>query len=448
MQRLAKLPQELQAQITAGLTDAELDEFNHDWSQHAREDQLPPPGDWQYWMMLAGRGAGKTRAGAEWIRHKVKTGAKRLGIIAPTQADIRQVLIEGDSGILAVSWDRDYDDAGNHMGVPVYEPSLRHRLTWANGATCQGYSAEEPDRLRGPQHEALWCDELAAWQNVNGGNDAWNMALFGLRLGVNPQAIISTTPRPIPIIRELIRDPNCVVTTATTYANPHLAEAFIAKITQRFKDTRLGRQELMGMLLEESEGALWTRDMCEKAHDGKRSEYARVVVAIDPAVSTGGTSALTGIVVAAKGADGRAYVLQDISGRYSPDQWAKKAIDAFDFHKADRLVAEGNQGGDMVRHTLSTVRKNAPIRIVHATRSKQARAEPVAALYEQGRVTHVTPYPELEDQLCTWEPLSGDPSPDRLDALVWALTDLMLGVAETKIVMPFVTGQRRVIPGQ
>jgi len=219
-------------------------------------------------------------------------------------------------------------------------------------------------------------------------------------------------------------------------------------IIAKYEGTRLGRQELMGDILDSSEGAPWTRDMLEAARDGARSEYVRIVVAVDPAVSANVSSALTGIVVAARGHDGRGYVLADLTGRFSPDGWARVAVDALEQYKADRIVAEGNQGGDLVRYTLSTIKTNLPISIVHASRSKQARAEPVAALYEQRRVTHLSAFPELDDQLVTWEPLSGDPSPDRLDALVWALTDLMLGAPEPSFAMPIFHGVARTIPGQ
>jgi predicted phage terminase large subunit-like protein len=430
----------------AKLTDRQAESLLHDWSFCAREDQLAPEGDWQSWLFLAGRGAGKTRAGAEWVRGKVKSGCGRIGMIAPTAADVRDVMVEGPSGVLAVSWEHDRDNAGNLIGRPIYESSKR-RLTWENGATAATFSAEEPDRLRGPQHSALWCDELAAWQDPAA---AWDMAMFGLRIGTNPQAMISTTPRPIPIIRELLRDPTCVATRATTWDNRgNLARTFIGKIVSKYKGTRLGRQELLGELIEESEGALWTRAMIDAALlKTPPPDMTRIVVAIDPAVTANEMSSLTGIVVAGLGRDGRGYVLEDLSGRYSPDAWARKAIDAFDRHKADRIVAEGNQGGDLVRHTITTVRPNAPVRIVHASRSKQARAEPIAALFEQGKVSFCGPFPELTDQLCTWEPLSGMPSPDRLDACVWALTSLMLDATEIPMTVPYVAGVMRNIPGQ
>jgi phage terminase large subunit-like protein len=384
------------------------------------------------------RGAGKTRSGAEWIRENVRQGVKRIGLIAPTAADSRDVMVEGSSGILETCWEYDEDINGKPLGKPLYEPSKR-RLTWANGAMATTFSAEEPERLRGPQHELLWCDELAAWQYAQ---DCWDMAMFGLRIGAHPRAMVTTTPKPIPVVRELMRSPNCIVTRATTYANlPNLAPSFVNALMQRYEGTRIGRQELMGEVVEEAEGALWNRDMIEAAHDGKTATPRRTVVAIDPAITENPTSNLTGIVVAYRGVDNRGYVLADLSGRYSPDGWARAAIKAFDDFKADRIVAEANQGGDMVRHTLKTVRDNMPIRLVHASVSKQARAEPVSALYEQKKITHCKAFAELEDQLCTWEPLSGDPSPDRLDALVWALTELFLrGGEPLRMVPAYVAG--------
>ncbi len=425
---LAKLPQEQQQKAISLLSEQEATALLNDWSFLARPDQLAPPGDWDHWLFLAGRGAGKTRSGAEWVREQVKAGCNNIGLIAPTAADARDVMIQGPSGILSVCWEHDRDRRGNLIGRPEYQPSLR-RLTWGNGAVAVAFSAEEPDRLRGPQHSRLWCDEVAAW---NGGepNDAWDMAMFGLRLGDDPKAMISTTPRPIPLIRELIASPRCVVTKATTAANrANLASTFLSQIVSKYEGTRLGRQELDGELIEEVEGALWTRALIEKARVARAPDLVRVVVAIDPAATSGEASALTGIVAAGVDSAGHGYVLRDVSGRYSPDTWARRAIALYDELNADRIVAEGNQGGEMVRHTLETVRPNIPIRIVHASKGKQARAEPVSALYEQGRVSHVGAFPELEDQLCTWEPLTGKASPDRLDAMVWALTDLMVGSA-------------------
>jgi phage terminase large subunit-like protein len=419
------------------------------WSFLARDDQRPPPEPWQIWLFMAGRGSGKTRTGAEYTRARVKAGCRRLGLIAPTAGDCRDVMVEGSSGILAVSSKDDLDHKGNYVGIPIYEPSKR-RVSWANGAVATMFSASEPERLRGPQHDFLWADELGAWQFCQ---DAWDMAMFGLRIGSNPQCVVTTTPRPIPVIRDLIKQakqsqPAVKVTTATTYSNrDNLAPSFFDRIIRRYEGTRLGRQELAGELIEEAEGALWTREMVERARDGQHSDPVRTVVAIDPAVTANEISNLTGIVVASLGRDGRGYIREDLSGRYSPHEWAKVAADAYVIHAADRIVAEGNQGGDLVMTNIRTIDPNLPISIVHASRSKQARAEPVAALYEQKRITHCKVFPELDDQLCTWVPLSGDPSPDRLDAMVWAFTELMLGYADGKIVAPFYSGTPRRIPG-
>lgn len=452
-------PSEIKKLISSLSTSPKLLETTfHNWSFHARQEQKPPehlPNSnepWQFWLYLAGRGAGKTRSGAEWVREKVKSGAKYGGLIAPTAADIRKVMVEGSSGILSCAWKDDVDNMGRPMGIPDYEPSKSHRLTWANGCVCHCYSAEEPDRLRGPQHEFLWADELAAWKYMQ---DAWDMAMFGLRLGVNPQAMISTTPRPLPLIRELIRSPNSVVTRSSTYANrANLAKTFMGIIIAKYEGTRIGRQELMGEILEEVEGALWTRDQIEKAYLGERHEpdYLRTVVSVDPAITDKATSNLTGIVGASLGVDYHGYIREDASGRYTPGEWAKVAVKMYDDLQADCIVAEGNQGGEMVRHTIETERKNVPIQIVHASRSKQARAEPVSALYAQEsratKIHHTKPFPEMEDQMCTWEPLSGDPSPDRLDAVVWAITNLMLGIPLTPIVIPVLFGTPRAVPGQ
>lgn len=435
---LVRLPQATRDKALAKLTDAEIDDLLHDWAFFARPDQLPPPGDWRTWLLLAGRGAGKTRSGAEWVRSRVKAGCGRLALIAPTAADARDVMVEGESGLLSVSWEGDRTVKGAVMGRPTYEPSKR-RVTWDNGALATLFSAEEPDRLRGPQHDALWADELAAWTDAQ---DAWDMAMFGLRLGDDPRSVVTTTPKPIPLLRALIKDPTTATTRATTYANKaNLAGAFL-QIVSKYEGTRLGRQELAGELLEEAEGALWNRAMIEAARlKGALPQMRRVVVAVDPAITAKAESNLTGIIAAGLGVDGRGYILADSSGRYSPDAWAKKAVTQFDALRADRIVAEGNQGGEMVRHTIQSVRSTVPITIVHASRGKQARAEPIAALYEQGRISHAAPFAELEDQMCTWEPLGDDPSPDRLDAMVWALTALFLNAPPVPIIGTFQTSR-------
>jgi predicted phage terminase large subunit-like protein len=388
------------------------------WLRTARPEQLPPPGDWSIWLILAGRGWGKTRTGAEWVRMLAESGsAERIALIAPTASDCRDTMVEGESGILSISKD--------HFR-PTYEPSKR-RLTWPNGVIVTMFSSEEPDRLRGPQHAAAWADELGAWKNVK---ETWSMLQFGLRLG-RPKQLITTTPRPIKILRELIaRDgDDVVVVRGSTYDNrANLAPTFFSQIVREYEGTRLGRQELNAELLEDTPGALWTRDLIEHARIARdqKPDMRRIVVAIDPAITSHEDSDETGIIVAGLGVDGRGYVLEDCSGKYTPMDWAQKAIGAYNRWHADKIVAEANQGGAMVENTLRVVDRNLPIKLVHASKGKITRAEPISALYEQGRVSHVGAFDQLEDQLCTFTSGSTD-SPDRLDALVWALTEIVLG---------------------
>lgn len=412
------------------LTQDEVEALFKDWSFMARGEQLAPAGDWANWIYLAGRGAGKTRTGAEWVRSQVKQGFMRGGLIAPTAGDVRDVMVEGESGILAISFANDLDDKGRVMGKPLYEPSKR-RLTWMNGAQCALYSADEPERLRGPQHEYLWADELCAWRRP----ETWDLAMFGLRLGKNPQSFISTTPKPKKIIIDLMKDPSTVTTRGTTYDNrANLAGKFFDQVVKKYEGTRLGKQELMGILLEEAEGALWSRPNLDETRlnklPGGGFYFKRIAVAVDPAITAKSTSDETGITVAGLGSDDHGYVLADYSGRYSPADWAKKVDMAWKMWQADVVIAEGNQGGEMVKHTIQTQNKNINVQIVHASRGKAARAEPVAALFEQKRCHLVGNFNEMEDQLCVWEPLSGDESPDRLDSVVWGLTALMIGKGE------------------
>jgi phage terminase large subunit-like protein len=389
-----------------------------------RPEQQAPAGDWRIWLLLAGRGFGKTRAGAEWIRERAETDkATRIALVAPTAADARDVMIEGESGLLAIAPD---------ARRPRYEPSKR-RLTWPNGAIATAYSAEEPDRLRGPQHDAAWCDELAVWRH----DASWDMLMLGLRLGRDPRCVVTTTPKPGRLIRALVKDPTVAITRGATFDNAdNLAPAFLDAIVKRYRGTRLGRQELLAELLEDVPGALWSRDAIERGSVAVAPVLTRIVVAIDPAASSGDGADETGIVVAGIDGSGHGYVLDDLSGRFAPHEWARRAVAAYKSHAADRIVAEVNNGGDMVEATLRVIDPNASYRAVHASRGKAVRAEPVAALYEQGRVHHVGRLPTLEDQMCEFTGASdrdGRASPDRVDALVWAITDLMIATGGTGI---------------
>jgi predicted phage terminase large subunit-like protein len=412
-------------QLVADIDDAPFELANAqtllgDWRVWARASQLPPEGDWRIWLLLAGRGFGKTRSGAEWVRAQAESGAaSRIALVAPTARDARLVMVEGESGLLAIAPD---------TMRPVFEPSKR-QLTWPNGAIATLFSADEPDRLRGPQFDAAWCDELAAWRYPQ----AWDMLMMALRLGTNPRVVVTTTPKPVKLVRALLASPDCAVTRGGTRDNAgNLAPGFLAAILKQYEGTRLGRQELDAELLEDMPGALWSRDAIERARIDEAPVLRRVVVAIDPAASAGEDADETGIVVAALGQDSHGYVLDDLSGRYSPHDWASRALEAYRARRADRIVAEVNNGGAMVEATLRVLDAGVSYKPVHASRGKLARAEPVAALYEQGRIHHVGAFPALEDQMCafTGGPLAHRASPDRVDALVWALSELMLNSAE------------------
>jgi len=388
----------------------------YDWTTWGRPNQQPPTGDWRTWLVLAGRGFGKTRTGAEWVRAQVAAGYGRIALVAPTAADARDVMVEGESGMLAIA---------APSARPHYEPSKR-RITWPNGAIAVTYSADEPDRLRGPQHDAAWCDEAAAWRYP----DAWDMLQMGMRLGNNPRTVVTTTPKPVRLIRDLIKAHDTVITRGSTFDNaPNLPKPFLDSIKRQYAGTRLGRQELYAELLEDTPGALWTRAMIDDARVSTVPTMQRVVVAIDPAVTAHETSDETGMVVVGLGTDGHGYVLADRSLRASPDGWARAAVAAYTSWQADRIVAEANNGGDLVETVLRMVDPNVPYRAVRASRGKVSRAEPVAALYEQGRVHHVGVFERLEDQMSTYTPETSQ-SPDRLDALVWALTDLIVSQHE------------------
>lgn len=367
-------------------------------------------------MLLAGRGFGKTRCGAEWVRAQTSNPLARGALVAPTASDCRDVMVEGESGLLAIAppWDR-----------PIYEPSKR-RLTWKSGAMCTLYSADEPDRLRGPQHSFGWCDEIASWRYP----EAWDMLMFGMRLGKRPRVVVTTTPKPVKIVRELLADPTCVVMRASTYENSdNLPKSFFDRIIKKYEGTRLGRQEINAEVLDDVPGALWTREMIDRARVGSVPNLQRIVVAIDPAASSNEDSDETGIVIVGKDANDHGYVLADLSGRYTPAEWAKKAIWGYHTFSADRIVAEVNHGGEMIEETLRNVDPGIPYTPVRASRGKVVRAEPAAAMYEQTRIHHQGSFPELEDQMCgftsDFDAEMAGYSPDRVDALVWALKDLM-----------------------
>ena len=386
------------------------------WRQIARPNQIAPDGDWSIWLILAGRGFGKTRTINEWaIEQAEAIPGSRGAFVGSTAADVRDVLIEGESGILNISPD---------SFRPEYEPSKR-RLTWPNGTTATLFSADEPNRLRGPQQHWAICDELASWRYP----DAWHMLMLGLRLGKNPRCAVATTPKPVKHLRDLLAQNTTHVTRGSTYENrANLATAFFDQIIRRYEGTRIGRQEINAELLDDIPGALWNRAMLDGGRVSSFPELRRIVIGIDPEATSTEDSAETGIVAAGISEDGQGYVLGDYSLRALPEEWARAAISAYSIHKANSLTPEVNNGGEMVTYTIRTIDKNVPIHPVHATRGKYTRAEPISSLYQQGKVHHVGSFAELEDQMCNWLP--GDKSPDRLDALVWALSDLMLEYGE------------------
>lgn len=403
--------------------------YEASWHKWARDEQLAPPGDWTVWLVMAGRGFGKTRAGAEWVREIAEAdGSARFALVGANFAETRMVMVEGESGLLSIA-------PPNNR--PVWEPSLK-RLRWPGGAEAYLYSAAEPEGLRGPQHSHSWCDEIAKWSNNAGQAEAaWDNLKMGLRLGSAPKIIATTTPRPVPLVRALVKDSGTVITRGSTKDNvANLPAAFIKVMEADYGGTRLGRQELDGELIEELEGALWSRAMieaCRLDHDDA-TKTTRIVIGVDPPASQTGDAC--GIIVAGLRADDEATVLADHSvEKASPETWARAVARAADQWCADRVVAEANQGGAMVKSVLQAADISLPVKLVHASRGKVARAEPVAALYEAGRVRHAAPFPCLEDELCGLLIGGGyegpGRSPDRADALVYALTELLLGRKRT-----------------
>ena len=417
-------PDEREAMLRA-MDRLQREETRWHWYLWARQQQLPPQGDWRTWLIMAGRGFGKTRAGAEWVRSMALDHADmRMALVASSLGEARAVMVEGESGLLSV---------GPPHRRPLFEPSLR-RLSWPNGAQATLYSAGEPESLRGPQHSHAWCDEIAKWDNAGGrAMSAWDNLLLGLRLGDRPRLVATTTPRAVPLLRRLLAEPadELVVTQGRTEENEtNLPARYLRDVRRSFGQSLLGRQELDGELIADLPGALWTRAMIEDARECAVPEMARIVVGVDPPASSGGDAC--GIVVVGLGEDGIAHVLADASlAKPSPERWARKAALASEAWNADRLVAEANQGGEMVGSVLRAAGIVLPLKLVHATRGKTARAEPIAALYEAGRVRHAGVFPALEDEMCGLI-AGGDyegpgRSPDRADALVWALSELMLG---------------------
>ena len=404
------LPEAERIKRLSSLTDEEAEYLLYLWSFWARPNQLQPPGIWTYWLILAGRGFGKTRTGAEWVREQVKT-SRYVNLIGATADDARDVMIEGESGILAIC---------PKSERPDYKPSQR-KLLWPNGAISLIFTADEPERLRGKQHEKLWCDEVAAWRFP----ESWDQAKFGLRLGTHPQACLTTTPKPSKLVKGIMADAATYVTRGSTYDNrSNLAPSFFSEIVKTYEGTRLGRQELNAEILDDNPGALWSSKQIDELRVKEAPEMRRVVVAIDPAVTSREDSDETGIIVAGRGADDQFYILSDLSLIASPDAWARQAVIAYHDHKADRIIAETNNGGDLVEAVIRQVDRNCSYHKVTASRGKIIRAEPVAALYEQGRVHHVGPFDKLEDQMTDFNPLESKYSPDRMDALVWAITEL------------------------
>ena len=430
---LALADEGVKADVLTRLSAAEIEGLRYDWAGWcARPEQLPPPGDWRLWLVLAGRGFGKTRAGAEWVRAIAEAdGAARIALVGASPAEARAVMVEGESGLLSIAphWDR-----------PEWHPALR-KLVWRSGAQASLFGASDPESLRGPQFSHGWADEIGKWPT---GQAVWDNLELALRLGAHPQIVATTTPRPVALVRALLarvarEGGDAVLTRGRTEDNrAHLAEGFLDAVTAQFGDTRLGRQELDGEMMEDVEGALWTRDLIERCRvrhvpsgDEGAAVLKRVVVAIDPPAGAGQGDAC-GIVVAGIGGDGRAYVVADASVEgVGPEGWARAVAGAAFAHGADRVVAEANNGGAMIESVLRAADAGLPVRLVHASRGKSARAEPVAALYEAGRVLHRGAFPALEDQLCGMLVGGGyagpGRSPDRADACVWALTELLLG---------------------
>lgn len=444
---LRRLTKQQIEKFATNLDEEQLEKLYFDWYLWARDDQLPPnlqpptsekyAKEWQNWILLGGRGAGKTRAGAEWVRAMAlgiepfaKSPAWRIALVGETFNDVREVMLEGDSGLLNIH--------PRHQ-KPTYIAS-RKRLEWPNGAIAQLFSAEEPESLRGPQFHAAWCDEFAKWQYDE---DVWDMLQFGMRLGEHPQIVITTTPRNRKKLKDILAMPNSYVSRASTFANKqNLAGTFLRTIDANYAGTNLGRQELYGELIEDNEGALWTYELIEDLRRNRKNydfdDFERIILAIDPPATSHKKSNACGMIVAAIDDNRHAYILADVTMQaVSPIVWAQKAVQVYHEFNVDRIVAEVNQGGEMVETILRTIDPQISYAGVFAKKNKKSRAEPVAALYEQGKVHHLGMFEQLEDEMCQFDHfiMSSKNSPDRVDALVWAVSHLLLngGVSVPRI---------------
>ena len=416
--RLSKLASAEKARVLTDLPANWVEGFHFDFGLFAHPHQTPPAAaangkPWRTWLILGGRGAGKTRAGAEWVRAVARADRNaRIALVGETEHDVRSVMVEGVSGLLSIH---------PAFEKPAWFPS-RRRLEWKNGAVAEMFSAENYESLRGPQFTAAWCDELAKWRHAEA---TFDMLQFGLRLGERPRQVITTTPRPIALIKKLVADPSTALTRAGTVANAfNLSPAFLEHVLTRYNGTRIGRQEIDGEIVDERADALWTRQGLESCRVAAAPELTRIVVAIDPPASAKKGADACGIVAAGRAADGTVYVIEDASiAGASPQGWASRAVALWRKLQADTLIAEVNQGGDMVSAVLRKIDAEVPIIATRATRGKYHRAEPVSQLYEQGRVKHAGAFPALEDEMCDFglDGLSSGHSPDRLDALVWAV---------------------------
>jgi len=410
---IALLSEQERANLLNSLTDEEAEDLLYDWSVWARPKQLPPPGEWLTWMILTGRGWGKTRTASEWVIDNARKKAKHIALIGQTVADVRDTMIKvGISSIQKIS---------HPAFMPKYTPSKRI-LEWPNGVTATTYSGDKPDQVRGPSHDIVWIDELAKFQYPK---QIWDNLMFGLREGEDMRILITTTPRPIKIIKDIKAMESTITVRGSTYENKdNLPKKYFDYVIAPYVGTRLGKQEIEGKILDDNPDALWTRKIIDDNRRNKFPELVRVVIAVDPEATANEKSSETGIIAIGLSADGHGWLLGDDSLRASPDEWGNAVVTAYHKYNADRIIGEVNNGGDMIEYVIKTVDPNVSYKSVRASRGKYIRAEPVAALYEQGKIHHIGNFPDLEDQLCEWMP--GEKSPDRLDALVWGVTELML----------------------